>query len=90
MIGGLLVFGRTEAQVAQQTVEIATVDVNQAGGRLSGIEGHRSSVVNDSNETIGTIDDLLVSPDGRSHLPCCRSAASSAWAVTWLSFLTTV
>jgi PRC-barrel domain len=34
-----------------------------AGYRASKVIG--SSVVNDANETIGTIDDLLVSPDGK-------------------------
>jgi hypothetical protein len=59
------VSGRVEAQVAPQTVEIAKVDITKlaAGYRASKVIG--SSVVNDSNETIGTIDDLLVSPDGK-------------------------
>jgi PRC-barrel domain len=65
MIGGLLVFSRAEAQVAQQTVEIATVDVTKLAGGYRASKVIGSSVVNDGNETIGTIDDLLVSPDGK-------------------------
>lgn len=65
LISGGLVCGRVEAQVAPQTVEVAKVDITKlaAGYRASKVIG--SSVVNDSNETIGTIDDLLVSPDGK-------------------------
>jgi hypothetical protein len=57
--------GLAGAQGAPQTVEIAKVDVQQlsAGYRSSKIVG--STVVNDANETIGKIDDLLVSPDGK-------------------------
>lgn len=50
---------------AMQTVELVKVDVQKlsAGYRSSKIVG--SSVVNDADETIGRIDDLLVSPDGK-------------------------
>jgi hypothetical protein len=60
-----LVSGRADAQVAPQTVELAKVDVKKlaAGYRASKVIG--SSVLNDANETIGKIDDLLVSPDGK-------------------------
>jgi PRC-barrel domain len=53
------------AQITQQTVAIAKVDVTSlaAGYRASKVIG--SSVTNDKNETIGTIEDLLVSPDGK-------------------------
>jgi hypothetical protein len=65
LIGLLLVFDFAGAQVAPQTVELAKVNVQQlaAGYRASKVIG--SSVVNDNNETIGKIDDLLVSPDGK-------------------------
>jgi sporulation protein YlmC with PRC-barrel domain len=54
------------ADIAPQTIEIAKVDVQmlQAGYRASKVIG--TSVVNDSNETIGKVDDLLVSPDGKT------------------------
>jgi hypothetical protein len=54
------------ADVAPQTIEIAKVDVEklQAGYRASKVIG--TSVVNNSNETVGKVDDLLVSPDGKS------------------------
>jgi hypothetical protein len=53
------------AEVVQQTVQIAKVDITKlaAGYRASKVVG--SSVMNDQNETIGTIEDLLVSPDGK-------------------------
>ena len=53
------------AQGAKQTVEIAKVDVQTvaAGFRASKVIG--SNVLNDANETIGKIDDLLVTRDGK-------------------------
>jgi PRC-barrel domain len=63
-----LFFGRAEAQVAQQTVEIATVDVAKLAGGYRASKVIGSSLVNDGNETIGTIDDLIVSPDGEEPL----------------------
>ena len=60
-----LLSGRAGAQVTPQTVELAKVDVTSlsAGYRSTKVVG--SSVVNDAGETIGKIDDLLVSPDGK-------------------------
>src|SRR5580700_152079 len=57
--------GHAGAQVAPQTVELAKVNVQKlaAGYRATKVIG--SSVVNDANETIGKIDDLLVSSDGK-------------------------
>ena len=54
-----------KAQGVPQSVEIAKVDVQKvaAGYRASKVIG--SSVLNDSNETIGKIDDLLVTRDGK-------------------------
>jgi hypothetical protein len=65
MIGVFLVVGPAGAQVASQTVELAKVNVQRlaAGYRASKVIG--SSVSNDANETIGKIDDLLVSSDGK-------------------------
>ena len=65
MISAAHLTGHAGAQVAPQTVELAKVNVQKlaAGYRASKVIG--SSVVNDANETIGKIDDLLVSPDGK-------------------------
>jgi sporulation protein YlmC with PRC-barrel domain len=65
-IGAAFLFTPATAEVVQQTVQIAKVDVTKlaAGYRASKIIG--SSVINDENETIGTIEDLLVSPDGKA------------------------
>ena len=53
------------AQGVQQSVEITKVDVQKvaAGYRASKVIG--SSVINDTNETIGKIDELLVTRDGK-------------------------
>jgi hypothetical protein len=65
IIGVALVSSGAEAQGTPQFVEFAKVDVQKlsAGYRASKVIG--SSVVNDANETIGKIDDLLVSLDGK-------------------------
>ena len=62
----VLLSGPAGAQGTSQTVEIAKVDVQtlSAGYRASKVIG--SNVLNDANETIGKIDDLLVSPDGKA------------------------
>ena len=53
------------AQDAPQTVDLVKVDVQKlaAGYRSPKVVG--SNVLNDANEIIGTIDDLLVSRDGK-------------------------
>ena len=65
MISVALLSGGAAAQGTPQTVELVKVDVQKlaVGYRASKVIG--SSVVNDANETIGKIDDLLVSPDGK-------------------------
>ena len=57
--------GSAAAQGAAQTVALVKVDVQTpaAGYRASKVIG--SNVVNDANETIGKIDDLLMSSDGK-------------------------
>ena len=65
IIGIAVLSGSAGAQGTPQTIELVKVDVQKlaAGYRSSKVVG--SSVVNDANETIGTIDDLLVSRDGK-------------------------
>jgi hypothetical protein len=65
MIGVGFFAAQAKAQGVPQIVELAKVDVHElsAGYRSSKVVGR--SVVNDANETIGKIDDLLVSPDGK-------------------------
>jgi hypothetical protein len=65
MIGIAVLSGGAGAQGTPQTVELVKVDVQKlaAGYRASKVIG--TSVVNDANETIGKIDDLLVSRDGK-------------------------
>jgi len=89
MIGVGFLAAQAKAQGVPQTVELAKVDVHElsAGFRSSKVVDR--SVVNDADETIGKIDDLLVSPTASSHMPCSRSVAFWAWALTWLSSLTT-
>jgi PRC-barrel domain len=64
MIGVGLLAADASAQGVPQTVDIAKVDVQVAAGyRASKVIG--SSVLNEANETIGKIDDLLVTRDGK-------------------------
>jgi hypothetical protein len=65
MMGVALLSGPAGAQGVPQSVEIAKVDVQKvaAGYRASKVIGN--SVLNDANETIGRIDDLLVTRDGK-------------------------
>ena len=65
MIGAGFLAAHVNAQGVPQTVEITKVDVQRvaAGYRASKVIG--SSVLNDANETIGKIDDLLVTRDGK-------------------------
>jgi len=65
IIGIAVLSGGAGAQGTPQTIELVKVDVQKlaAGYRASKVIG--SSVLNDASETIGTIDDLLVSRDGK-------------------------
>ena len=65
MIGVASFAPQLNAQGVQQPVAIAKVDVQtvQGGYRASKVIG--SKVLNDTNETIGKIDDLLVTRDGK-------------------------
>ena len=65
MFGVVFLIANVNAQGVPQAVEITKVDVQRvsAGYRASKVIG--SSVVNDANETIGKIDDLLVTRDGK-------------------------
>ena len=65
MIGVSLLAAHVKAQGVPQSVEIAKVDVQKvaAGYRASKVIG--SSVIDEANETIGKIDDLLVTRDGK-------------------------
>src|SRR6478672_12996154 len=65
MIAVALLAGGAEAQGTPQTVDLVKVDVQKlaAGYRASKVIG--SNVLNDANETIGKIDDILVSSDGK-------------------------
>ena len=62
---GIFLAAPAMAQGVPQTVDIAKVDVRAvaAGYRASKVIG--SSVLNQANETIGKIDDLLVTRDGK-------------------------
>lgn len=65
IIGMGLLIPQAKAQGTPQSIEIAKVDLQTvaAGYRASKVIG--SSVLNDANETIGKIDDLLVTRDGK-------------------------
>jgi hypothetical protein len=65
IIGVMFLIADANAQGVPQSVEITKVDVQKvaAGYRASKVVG--STVVNDANQTIGKIDDLLVTRDGK-------------------------
>ena len=65
MIGAAFFSAHLYAQGVQQPVAIAKVDVQtvEGGYRASKVIG--DSVLNDADQTIGKIDDLLVTRDGK-------------------------
>ena len=65
MIGAAFFSAHLYAQGVQQPVAIAKVDVQtvEGGYRASKVIG--DSVLNDTDQTIGKIDDLLVTRDGK-------------------------
>jgi hypothetical protein len=66
MIGAAILASPAWPQGAPQTVGLVKVDPQTVatGYRASKIIG--ASVINDANDTIGRIDDLIVSPDGNA------------------------
>ncbi len=89
MFGVVFLAASVSAQGIPQSVEITKVDVQTvaAGYRASKVIG--SSVVNDANETIGKIDDLLVTRDGKEPYVVLSVGGFLGWAPTWWSFVTT-
>ncbi|MHC2295481.1 PRC-barrel domain-containing protein [Bradyrhizobium barranii] len=81
MIGMSLPISHANAQGAPQSVEIAKVDLQTvaAGYRASKVIG--SSIVNDADETIGKIDDLLVTRDGKQPY-AVLSSYGGIWVMT--------
>jgi hypothetical protein len=67
---------QTKAQGVQQTVEIAKVDVQKVAGGYRASKVIGSNVLNDANETIGKIDDLLVTRDGKEPYAVLSIGAS--------------
>ena len=63
MISVALLSGGAGAQGMPQTVEKVNVQKLAAGYRASKVIG--SNVINNANQTIGTVSDLLVSPNGK-------------------------
>jgi len=65
MMGVAVLSGPAGAQGVPQSVDIVKVDVQKvaAGYRASKVIGN--SVLNDAHETIGKIDELLVTRDGK-------------------------
>ena len=65
IIGVGVLSAHVRAQGVPQTIAIARVDVQKVAGGYRASKVIGSNVLNDANETIGKIDDLLVSPDGK-------------------------
>ncbi len=70
------------AETVPQTVQLAKVDVTQvsAGFRASKVIG--GTVVNDANDSIGSVDDLLVSPDGKETFAVLSVGGFLEWAAS--------
>jgi sporulation protein YlmC with PRC-barrel domain len=67
----LVSFGATlpaQAQGTQQTVQLAKIDVVKAstGYRASKVIG--ASIVNDTNETVGKVDDVILGDDKTAYV----------------------
>lgn len=62
----LIICGPVYAQLTPQTVTLMKVDPQTlaTGYRSSKMVG--STVVNDANQTVGTIDDLIITPGGQA------------------------
>ena len=84
-MGVVFLAAPVNAQGVQQTVPIAKVDVQTvaAGYRASKVIG--SSVLNEAGETIGKIDDLLVTRDGKEPYAVLSIGGFLDWAPTWWS-----
>ncbi len=80
LVAAILTCAAAPAAEVKQTVQLAKVDITQvsAGYRASKVIG--STVVNDANESIGAVDDLLVSPDGTATYAVLSVGGSWAWA----------
>lgn len=66
LVGAALLSGPALAQGEPQTIQLVKVDVSKVatGWRSTKIVG--SDVVNNANDTIGKIDDLIISNDGKT------------------------
>src|SRR5674476_1266873 len=89
IIGVSFLAAPAKAQGVPQSVEITKVDVQKlaAGYRASKVIG--SSVINEANETIGKIDDLLVTRDGKEPYAVLSVGGFLAWAPGWWLSVTT-
>ena len=65
IVGLVLLSGAASAQGVPQTVQIATVDLKTVAAGYRATEVVGTEVVNEANDTIGKIDDLLVTRDGK-------------------------
>jgi hypothetical protein len=89
IIGVGFLAAHANAQGVPQTADIAKVDVQKvaAGYRASKVIG--SSVLNEANETIGKIDDLLVTRDGKEPYAVLSIGGFLGTAPTWWSSVMT-
>jgi hypothetical protein len=73
--------GPVYAQLAPQTVTLMKVDPQTlaTGYRSSKIVG--STVVNDANQTVGSVDDLIITPGGQAPY-AVLSVGGSLWIGT--------
>jgi PRC-barrel domain len=62
----VMLSGPAHAQGAPQTVTLMKVDPQTLATGYRSSKVVSSTVVNEANETVGTIDDLIVTPDGKT------------------------
>ena len=66
MLAGPIMVDPAAAQGAPQTVGLVKVDPQSVATGYRGSRIIGASVVNDANETIGKVDDLIISADGKT------------------------
>jgi PRC-barrel domain len=90
IIGVAFFVTHPRAQSVDQTIAIAKVDVQTVQGGYQASKVIGDTVVNDDNQTIGKIDDLLVTRDGKEPYAVLSIGGFLGMAQSWLSFVTTV
>jgi len=65
VLGVVLISGGASAQGQPQTIKLVTLDVQKLAGGYRASKVIGNSVLNDDQDTIGEVEDILVSSDGK-------------------------